>query len=196
MNVVENPVINEVIFEGNDQIEKDDLEKEVTLKPRSIYTRTKVSNDLKRLLDVYRHHGRYSAQITPQVIQLPDNRVNLVFNIVEGPKAYIEKITFIGNERFETKTLTDVINSSRHTWYNFLTDNDKYDPDRLQYDQELLRRYYFANGYADFKIKSAIASCRRSATRSTSPSPSRKGRNTASARSTSSRSSARASCPT
>ena len=157
VNVTENPSINEVIFEGNDQIDKSDLEKEITLKSRSIYTRTKVQNDLKRLLDVYRRNGRYSATITPQIIQLPQNRVNLVYNITEGPKAFIEKITFIGNETYESQTLKKVVNSSVEHWYQFLSDSDRYDPDRLQYDQELLRKFYFSNGYADFKVKSAIA---------------------------------------
>ena len=157
VNVVENPSINQVLFEGNEQIDTADLEKEITLRARSIYTRTKVQNDLKRLLDVYRRNGRYSAEITPQVITKEQNRVNLIYNITEGPKAFIEKITFIGNDSYGRSTLESVVNSSRHQWYSFLTDSDKYDPDRLQYDQELLRRFYFQNGYADFKIKSAIA---------------------------------------
>lgn len=153
----ENPSINEVIFEGNDQIDKDDLEKEITLKSRSIYTRTKVQNDLKRLLDVYRRSGRYSAEITPQIIPLDQNRVNLVYNITEGPKALIQKITFIGNDSYTTSALESVISSASEHWYQFLSDADKYDPDRLEYDKEKLRKFYFENGYADFKIKSAIA---------------------------------------
>lgn len=157
VTVVENPTVNEVIFEGNDAIDKKDLEKEITMTARSVYTRTKVQNDLKRLLDVYRRNGRYSAQITPQIIELPQNRVNLVYSIVEGKKAFIEKITFIGNEQYDGSTLEKIINSQRERWYQFLSDSDKYDPDRLQYDQELLRRFYFENGYADFKVKSAIA---------------------------------------
>ncbi len=157
IKVTENPSINQVIFEGNDKISKEDLEKEITLKSRSIYTRPKVQNDLKRLLDVYRRNGRYSAEITPQIIQLEQNRVNLVYNITEGPKAFIEKITFIGNDTYDSRTLEKIISSSQERWYQFLSDSDKYDPDRLQYDQELLRKYYFENGYADFKVKSAIA---------------------------------------
>lgn len=157
IHVKENPSINQVLFEGNDKIEKEDLEKEITVKSRSIYTKSKVQNDLKRLLDVYRRSGRYSAEITPQVIPLENNRVNLVYNIVEGPKALIEKITFIGNDSYDSNTLSKIIMSSRERWYQFLTDNDRYDPDRLNYDQELLRKFYFQNGYADFKIKSAIA---------------------------------------
>ena len=157
ITVKENPSINQVIFEGNDKISKEDLEKEITLKARSIYTKAKVQNDLKRLLDVYRRSGRYSAEITPQIISLEQNRVNLIYNIKEGPKALIEKISFIGNENYESEQLSKVINSQQERWYQFLTDSDKYDPDRLNYDQELLRRFYFANGYADFKVKSAIA---------------------------------------
>lgn len=157
VHVKENPSINQVIFEGNDKINKEDLEKEISLKARSVYTRTKVQNDLKRLLDVYRRQGRYSAEITPQIIPLEQNRVNLVYNITEGPKASIEKVTFIGNEEYESSVLEKLISSSRSRWYQFLSDNDKYDPDRLQYDQELLRKFYFENGYADFKVKSAIA---------------------------------------
>ena len=157
VRVVENPSINQVIFEGNEHIDTADLEAEITLRSRSIYTRTKVQNDLKRLLDVYRRNGRYSAQITPQVIAKEQNRINLVYNITEGPKAFIEKITFIGNDSYGKSTLESVINSSPNRWYSFLTDSDKYDPDRLQFDQELLRRFYFQNGFADFKVKSAIA---------------------------------------
>ena len=157
VKVTENPSINQIIFEGNDKIAKEDLEKEISLKARSIYTRPKVQNDLKRLLDVYRRNGRYSAEITPQIIKLEQNRVNLIYNIVEGPKAYIEKITFIGNDSYEASKLEKIISSARERWYQFLSDSDKYDPDRLQYDQELLRKFYFENGYADFKVKSAIA---------------------------------------
>ena len=157
VKVTENPSINKIIFEGNERISTEDLEKEVTLKARSIYTRPKVQNDLKRLLDVYRRNGRYSAEINPQVVKLEQNRVNLIYNIVEGPKAYIEKITFIGNDSYQASKLEKIVSSARERWYQFLSDSDKYDPDRLQYDQELLRKFYYENGYADFKVKSAIA---------------------------------------
>jgi outer membrane protein insertion porin family len=157
VRVEENPSINEVVFEGNAQLEKEDLEKEVTLRSRSIYTRTKVQNDLKRLLDVYRRNGRYSANITPKLIPLEQNRVNLVFEINEGPEALIRKITFISNKAFSTTDLRKVLSSEETRWYKFLSGGDRYDPDRLQYDQELLRKFYSENGYADFKVTSAIA---------------------------------------
>lgn len=154
--VVENPIVNKVVFEGNDQIKDEDLEKEIELRSRSIYSRTQVQNDVKRLLDIYRTNGRYSATVTPEVIPLEQNRVNLVFKIEEGSVTKIEKISFIGNENFSDEALRDVVRSSEKRWYRFFSGDDKYDADRLLYDQELLRRHYVSNGYADFQVKSAI----------------------------------------
>lgn len=156
VHVVENPVVNRVAFEGNDQIDDKDLEAEVVLRSRSVYTRTQVQNDVKRLLDIYRSNGRYSATITPKVIPLEQSRVNLVYEISEGPVTQIDKVSFIGNEHFSDETLRDVIRSEEHSWYKFFSSDDKYDPDRMLYDQELLRRFYVSQGYADFQVKSAL----------------------------------------
>lgn len=153
----ENPSINQVVFEGNNSVETADLEKEITLTARGIYTRPRVQADLKRLLDVYRRNGRYSAEINPKIIPLEQNRINLVYEIHEGAEAKIRKITFIGNQVFTAADLREAMSSSESVWYAFLTSSDQYDPDRLRYDQELLRKFYNANGYADFKVKSAIA---------------------------------------
>ena len=157
VRVVENPVISEVAFEGNSRVETSDLEKEVELKPRSIFSQEKVQSDVKRILDIYRRSGRYTANVTPKVIKLDENRVNVAYEISEGTVARVNKISFIGNEAFESDTLSTAIRTEEETWYNFLTDNDRYDPDRLQYDQELLRRFYMNEGYADFQVKSAHA---------------------------------------
>ncbi|MGB1540314.1 MAG: outer membrane protein assembly factor BamA, partial [Rickettsiales bacterium] len=156
VTVVENPVVNKVVFEGNDQIDDDELKKEISLSSRSIYTRTQVQNDVKRLLDIYRASGRYSANVVPKVVPLEQNRVNLVYEIEEGPVTKIAKINFIGNEQFSDSVLRKVIRSSEERWYRFFSSDDRYDPDRLLYDQELLRRHYVSNGYADFQVKSAI----------------------------------------
>lgn len=157
VNVMENPIINKVAFEGNIHIADKELEPELELKSRSIFTRTKVQNDVKRLLDIYRRAGRFSAKVEPKVIQLDQNRVDLVFEIDEGVVTSIRKISFIGNKNFSSGTLEDVIRSEESSWYKFLSNDDKYDPDRLQYDQELLRRFYMSEGYADFQVKSAFA---------------------------------------
>ena len=157
VQVVENPSINEVRFEGNDRIKEEDLVKEVSLKSRSIYTRARVQEDLKRLLEVYRRNGRYTAQITPKIVPLEQNRVDLVYEIVEGPEAKIRHITFIGNESFSSSTLERVLASEEEAWWRFLSNNSNYDPERLAYDGELLRRFYQEQGYADFKVTSSIA---------------------------------------
>ena len=157
VRVEENPVVSEVAFEGNDRVETKDLEKELELKPRSIYSRDKVQSDVKRILDIYRRGGRYTATVTPKIIRLDQNRVNIAYEISEGTVSRVEKITFIGNEAFPDSSLIDAIRTEETRWYKFLTDNDRYDPDRLQYDQEMLRRFYNNEGYADFQVKSAHA---------------------------------------
>jgi len=157
VEVVENPVISKVAFEGNDRIDAKDLEKEVELKPRAIYSRDKVQSDVKRVLDIYRRSGRYNAVVEPKIIKQDQNRVDLVFEITEGPVAKVQKIRFIGNENFGNDTLRKAIRTEETRWYKFLTDNDKYDPDRLQFDEELLRRFYMNEGYADFQVKSSNA---------------------------------------
>ena len=157
VNVTENPVISKVVFEGNDRVETKDLEKEIELKPRSIYSRDKVQSDVKRILDIYRRGGRYNATVEPKIIKLDQNRINLVYEISEGPTAKVQKITFIGNENFDNDTLRKSVRTEETRWYKFLSDNDKFDPDRLQFDQELLRRFYNNEGYADFQVKSATA---------------------------------------
>ncbi|MFW0777392.1 MAG: outer membrane protein assembly factor BamA [Rickettsiales bacterium] len=157
VRVSENPVINKVAFEGNSRIETSDLESEVELTPRSVYSRDKVQSDVKRILDIYRRSGRYTATVEPKVIELDRNRVDLVYEITEGQQAMVEKITFIGNKEFSEGSLREAIRTEEARWYKFLTDSDKYDADRLQFDQELLRRFYRSEGYADFKVKSAHA---------------------------------------
>lgn len=155
--VTENPLINKIAFEGNDRIETDALEKEIELKPRSVYSRDKVQSDVKRVLNIYRRSGRYNATVEPKLIKQSQNRVDLAYEINEGPIARVEKITFIGNDRYDSATLRKAVRTEETRWYKFLSDNDKYDPDRLQYDQELLRRFYVNEGYADFQVKSAHA---------------------------------------
>ncbi len=157
VRVMENPVISSVVFEGNDRVETTDLEKEIELKARSIYSRDKVQSDVRRLLDIYRRTGRYNATVEPKIIQRDQNRVDLVYEISEGQVTRVEKINFVGNEHFSDSDLEKAIRTEEARWYKFLTDNDKYDPDRLLFDQELLRRFYANEGYADFQVKSANA---------------------------------------
>ena len=161
VGVIENPIINRVVFEGNRTIEDGDLEAELQLRPREVYTRPRVQSDVQRLIEIYRRSGRFAAKIEPKVIQLPQNRVDLVFEVDEGPVTGIRRISFIGNERYSDSALRDVIQTRESAWYRFFTTDDTYDPDRLTFDRELLRRFYLANGYADFRVISAVAELTR-----------------------------------
>ena len=155
--VEENPLINRVIFEGNDRIDAEDLERELQLKPRRVLTRTKVQQDTQRLIDIYRLTGRFGVKVQPQLVMLEQNRVDLIFEIDEGALSKISKISFIGNNKFSDSKLRDVIQSKEDGFYRFLTSDDIYDADRLDFDGELLRRFYLNNGFIDFQVVSTVA---------------------------------------
>ncbi len=157
VKVQESPIINRIAFEGNDKITDELLESEVQLRPRIVYTRTRVQSDVQRVLDIYRRSGYFAATVNPKLIELEQNRVDLVFEIKEGEKTGIRKISFVGNRFFSDGALSDVVSTQESRWYRFLSDADSYDPDKLNYDKELLRRYYLANGFADFRVVSAVA---------------------------------------
>jgi outer membrane protein insertion porin family len=157
VHVVENPIINRIAFEGNRKLSDETLNQEVQLKPRTVYTRTKVQSDVKRILDLYRRNSRFAATVEPKVIPLEQNRVDLVFEIDEGPTTGIRSINFVGNHIFPGSKLREVIQTRETRWYRFFSTDDNYDPDRLTYDRELLRKFYLSEGYADFRVVSAVA---------------------------------------
>ncbi len=157
VRVVENPIINRIAFEGNQRIDDTQLDAETQLRPRVVYTRAKVQTDVQRILDLYRRSGRYAVTVDPKIIELDQNRVDLVFEINEGSPTYVRRITFIGNSRYSDGSLREEIATKEERWYRFLSSADTYDPDRLTYDRELLRRFYLRNGYADFRVTSAVA---------------------------------------
>lgn len=157
VQVAENPIINRIAFEGNDKLEDDELQAEIQLRPRVVYTQGRVQADVKRLLDLYRRNGRFAAAIEPKIIKLDQNRVDLVFEITEGEDTGIERIDFVGNKIFDDSDLRDVIITRESAFYRILTSNDSYDPDRLTVDKETLRKFYLAEGYADFRVVSAVA---------------------------------------
>lgn len=157
VEVIENPVINQVVFEGNSKIEDPELLAEIQLRPRQVFTRTKVQSDVTRLYQVYRRNGRFSVKIEPKVIQLDQNRVDLVFEVEEGEVTKVSSIRFVGNKRFTDDQLRGEITTKQKAWYRFISSDDRYDPDRISFDQEMLRRFYLSEGYADFRILSAVA---------------------------------------
>ncbi|MGH7109585.1 MAG: outer membrane protein assembly factor BamA [Stellaceae bacterium] len=157
VHVVENPIINRIAFEGNNKLSDKELTSEIMERPRQVYTHTRVQNDVRRILELYRRHGRFGASVDPKVIQLSENRVDLVFEINEGAYTGVRGINFVGNRHYSDGTLRGVIATKESRWYRFFSTSDSYDPDRLTLDKELLRKFYLSNGYADFRVVSAVA---------------------------------------
>jgi outer membrane protein insertion porin family len=155
--VRENPVLNRIITEGNKRIKDEDLDKEIKLAPRQIYTRSKVRADVARIIELYRRKGRFAATVDPKVVQLPQNRVDLVYEINEGPKSKVRQINIIGNTKYSDGELRSVMFTRQSRWFRLFTSNDTYDPDRATADGQKLRQFYLTEGYADFRVTSQVA---------------------------------------
>lgn len=157
VRVVENPIINRVLFEGNSALDDDKLREEIQAAPRGIFTAARVQADVQRILELYRQSGRFSATVEPQYKPLDQNRVDLVFVMTEGPVTGVRSINFIGNEAYSDRRLRSEIVTKQSRWWRFFSSNDNYDPGRLEFDRELLREFYQNKGYYDFRVISAVA---------------------------------------
>jgi len=157
IQVTENPVINRVILEGNKRLKEDKIRPEIKLAPRQIFTRSKVRADVARIIELYKRQGRFAATVEPKMVSLDQNRVDVVFEINEGPKSKVRQINIIGNEKFSDGDLKDEMATKQSSLMTILSSNTSYDPDRLAYDQQKLRLFYLTNGYADFRVISAVA---------------------------------------
>ena len=157
IRVVENPIINRVILEGNKSLKADKITDEIEAEPRALFTRASVQSDVQRIIELYRQSGRFAATVTPKVVQQPQNRVDLVFEITEGPVTGVKKINFIGNNEFSDRVLRKEIVTAESKFYNIFSSNDNYDPGRLEFDREQVRNYYTDRGFADFRVVSAVA---------------------------------------
>lgn len=154
--VSENQVINRVAFEGNKKIKDDQLGLEVQSKPRGTFSRATVQADTLRIAEVYRRSGRFDVRVEPKIIEQPNNRVDLIFEVTEGGKTGVKSIDFIGNKAFSSYRLRDIIKTRETNILSFLASGDIYDPDRVEADRDLIRRYYLKNGYADVQIVAAL----------------------------------------
>jgi len=157
IRVIENPIINRVIFEGNKSLKTDKITDEIDAEPRAIFTRSNIQEDVQRIIELYRQSGRFAATVTPKVVQQPQNRVDLIFEITEGPVTGVRRINFIGNGEFPDRRLRKEIATAESKWYDFFSSNDNYDPGRLEYDREQLRTFYTNRGFADFRVVAAVA---------------------------------------
>ena len=156
VSVVENPVINQVAFEGNKKAKDEQLKTEIQSKPRGTLSKPTVQADVQRIIEIYHRSGRFDVRVEPKIIELPNNRVNLVFEISEGAKTGVKDLRFVGARAFSHGRLKDIIKTAESNWLSFLQTGDIYDPDRVEADRDLLRRFYLKHGYADVRIVSAV----------------------------------------
>ena len=157
LQVRENPVINRIVLEGNRRIKDDKITPEIRLAPRQIFTRSRARADVARIVELYRRQGRFGATVEPQIIQLDQNRVDVVFEINEGPRSKVRRINIIGNEQYGDGRLRGEMYTQEAAFYRIFSSADTYDPDRLAADQQKLRQFYLTEGYADFRVVSAVA---------------------------------------
>lgn len=151
--VKENPLVNRIVFDGNHVVKDVDIRKVLSLRPRSVFSTEMTADDRQRILDLYARKSLFSAVVVPQIVKLAHNRVDVIFQISEGSKTHIRKVSFVGNKDYSESDLIGVITSRESAWYRFLASTDLYNPERVKYDAELLRRFYLHNGYVDFQVK-------------------------------------------
>lgn len=156
VKVAEYQVVNQVLFQNNKKLKDNALAAAVQLKPRGTFSQATLDADVESVKAAYRRIGRDDVTVTTQVMQLGDNRVNVVFNIVEGDRTQIAAVNFVGNSAYSSRRLADIINTKRSSWLSFVLRDDVYDDDKLRADEELLRRFYYNHGYADFQVVSAV----------------------------------------
>ncbi|MBW8856992.1 MAG: outer membrane protein assembly factor BamA, partial [Bradyrhizobium sp.] len=154
--VVENPVIGRIAFEGNKKVKDEQLSAEIQSKPRGTLSRPMVQSDAQRIAEIYRRSGRYDVSVTPEMIEQPNNRVDLIFTIAEGSKTGVKQVEFIGNSAYSSYRLKDIIKTHESNLLSFLGGNDVYDPDRVEADRDLIRRFYLKNGFADVQVVAAL----------------------------------------
>lgn len=157
VEVRENPVVNRIILEGNKRIKNEKIQPEIKLAPRQIFSRSKVRADVARIIELYKRQGRFAANVEPKMVQLDQNRVDIVFEITEGPKSKVQQINIIGNDKFSDSELRSEMVTKQARFFRFFSSGTSYDPDRLAFDQQKMRQFYLTNGYADFRVVSAVA---------------------------------------
>jgi len=155
VTVVEAPVIDRLAFEGNNKIKDEQLQQEIQSKARGTLSRAAVQADVQRIIEVYHRNGRFDVSVVPQIIERPNNRVDLIFVVKEGEKTGVKSIIFVGNHAYSDYRLKEVIKTSTSNFLSFLQTTDVYDPDRMEADRDLIRRFYLSHGYADVQVVSA-----------------------------------------
>jgi outer membrane protein insertion porin family len=163
LNIVvdEHPTINRISFEGNKKLKDKSLAELVASEPRQTFSATRAENDAQQIAQAYNVGGRVNATITPKIIERSDNRVDLVFQIVEGRVTEIEKITIVGNRNYSTKRLRAALATKQAGIARAIFSSDTFIQDRLQLDIQKLTEFYKNRGYIDFRVLSTSSELTR-----------------------------------
>src|SRR6202050_3169106 len=156
VTVVEAPVVDRLAFEGNNKIKDEQLQQEIQSKARGTLSRATVQADVQRIIEVYHRNGRFDVSVVPKIVERPNNRVDLIFEVKEGEKTGVKTIIFVGNHAYSDYRLKEVIKTSTSNILSFLQTTDVYDPDRIEADRDLIRRFYLSHGYADVQVVAAV----------------------------------------
>src|SRR5579863_2866737 len=157
VTVVEAPVIDRLAFEGNSKIKDEQLQQEIQSKARGTLSKAMVQADVTRIIEVYHRNGRFDVTVVPKIVERPNNRVDLIFVVNEGEKTGVKSINFVGNKSYSSWRLKEVIKTAQSNFLSFLQTTDVYDPDRIEADRDLIRRFYLKHGFADVQVVSAVA---------------------------------------
>lgn len=155
VKVVENPLVNRVAFEGNKRVDDKTIKAEIQTRPRAVFTPGLIEADKQKILELYARKGNFDTTVEPKIVRQDQNRVDVVFQISDGGSALINKIAIVGNRAFSESRLIEAITSRESRWWRFLSSSDQFDPERINLDKELLRRFYLKSGYADIEILSS-----------------------------------------
>jgi len=157
VTVIENPTIDRMAFEGNRKIKDAALKKAVQSMAGGPLSRAIVHDDVERIIALYRQRGYLQVRVEPETIKTKNDRLDLIFAITEGERLAVREIRFVGNNAYPLNKLRSVIKTGATNFLSFLTDNDTYDADRIENDNDLIRRFYVAHGYADVRVRSAAS---------------------------------------
>jgi outer membrane protein insertion porin family len=156
INVIENPTINSINFEGNSVLQNIEIQKLIFSRERETLSISKAEKDSDTIAAAYANTGRISAIVKPKIIELSENRVDLVFEITEGRITEVEKITFTGNRTFSDVRLRGIIATKQAGIFRRLIKSDTYVEDKLDYDIDLLKNFYANKGYIDFEVSTSV----------------------------------------
>ena len=158
ISITEFPIINEITYKGiKAQKIKDEIFKNVTLKPRSSFNKILFLEDQKIILTTLRNLGYYFSTLESYTEEISGNRVNVINEIKLGEKAKIKKISFVGNKVFKDRKLRNIIISEEYKFWKFISGKKYLNKDLINFDERLLKNFYLNQGFYDVKINSSFA---------------------------------------